>query len=181
MRAHPHVFCGTRSGSPFCYPFSLAPRLPQDQAASTGFNQLGCAPRERPHGWPLFPPVEFLPLAGYGKQKEQGSCRGGVAGLGICYPALAASLSLFSLSFSNSLNFDAACNALVFVWEMIVAVKRKLATENRGQRQGMGGDPGRQRPRSYTTPEMESVGALSTGPCPNRPAGVLGSGCLPRS
>lgn len=116
------------------------PRLPQDQAASTGFNQLSCAPRERPRGRPLFPPVEFFPLSGYGKQ-EQGSCRGGVAGqtegLGICSPALAASLSLFSLSFSNSLNFDAVRSALVFVQETIVAVKRKPATGNHRQRQGI--------------------------------------------
>lgn len=172
MRAHPHVFCGTRSGSPFWLP-------------PLGLISSVVHPASVPMAGHLFPPVEFLRLAGYGKQKEQGSCRGGVAGqregFGICYPALAASLSLFSLSFSNSLNFDAACNALVFVREMIVAVKRKLATENRGQRQGMGGEPGRQRPRSYTTPEMESVGALSTGPRPNRPAGALGSRCLPRS
>lgn len=142
MGAHSHVSWGTRSESPFGYPFSLAPtpRLPQDQAASTGFNQLSCAPRERRRGRPLFPPVEFLPLSGYGKQ-EQGSCRGGVAGqtegLGICSPALAESLSLFSLRFSNSLNFDAARGALVFVQEAIVAVKRKPATENHRQRQGI--------------------------------------------
>ena len=113
------------------------PRLPQDQAASTGFDQLGCAPRERPHGRPLFPPVEFLPRSGYGKQKQQVSCSGGVAGeregLGICYPALASSLSLFSLSLSNTLNLGAACNALVFVRELIMAVKRKSATENHVQ------------------------------------------------
>lgn len=43
----------------------------------------------------------------------------------------------------------------------------------------MGGEPGRQRPRSYTAPEVERVGALSAGLCPSRPAGALGSRCLP--
>lgn len=112
--AHTPIFSACSVAVPLL--LSFLPRPPRSGCLHLVSSTRRCAPRERPHSRPPISTCGIALIFLCRKQKDQGPCRSGTAGqrgegLGISYPVLAPSLSLFSLSFSNSLNFDAAYNA----------------------------------------------------------------------
>lgn len=104
--AHTPIFSARSVAVPLL--LSFLPRPPRSGCLHLVSSARRCAPRERPHSRPPISTCGIALIFLCRKQKDQGPCRSGTAGqrgegLGISYPALAPSLSLFSLSFSNSL------------------------------------------------------------------------------